>query len=579
MTGGVHIQAQGLNSLRGRVLIVDDDRTTCLVLRRILLQDGYEVAVARNGTEAIQLCRSGTQDLILLDYMLPDMDGAQVCASIRNEQNHGDTPILVLTSRNDDAAVKTALDAGANDFITKPFLAPALRQRVRHIVAARGAERLLRYMAYHDPLTGLANRALLLERLNALAVQQEASPPYAVLCMDLDRFKIVNDAGGHSAGDELLRQLSGTLQHKLRETDLLARLGGDEFAALLVDCSKEDALAVAEKLRRAVSEFAFHWQGRTFMVGLSVGIAMVMGEGELPANVLADADSACYSAKNSGRNRVSIHEPKAGELRRRRADANWRDQIERALTEDRIALSAQRICSVPAVMDGPQNVEIQVALIDHDGSTISPAVFRGPAERHGLMPSIDRWVISNTFRQLQQHITPSGQTFLIWIPISGMTLVSSDFSTFVFEQLTRFNLSPSTICFQICEEFLLSNTVRASEVLRTLALHQVSIAVDEFSGLVSFRTLPHESIHFLKIDSSLLGNVAPKGLDFALTKAIIDVAHAVNIKVVAKLDKTEELQNLCGLGVDLARVGFETNALRQALMNGRQQDLMVSQSA
>src|SRR5690349_20517320 len=239
-----------------RILVVDDDRSTCFVLRRVLEQKGYHIQVVGSAAEALAACEHAQQDLILLDYVLPDIDGAQVCSRIRKQQRHSSTPILVLTSRNDDASVKTALAAGATDFITKPFLAPVLRQRVDSLLAARKAEQLMRHLAYHDPLTGLANRAYFHERLDEVLAQPPSDGvQHAVMCLDLDRFKAVNDACGHSAGDELLRQLATLFQGKMRQTDILARLGGDEFGALLVDCPPADAFIVAEKLRQAVTQF------------------------------------------------------------------------------------------------------------------------------------------------------------------------------------------------------------------------------------------------------------------------------------------------------------------------------------
>ena len=304
---------------------MDDDRTTCVVLRTVLEQNGYHVRVANNGAQAILACEEMEQDLILLDYVLPDIDGAQVCTIIRKQQRYASTPILVLTSRNDDGSVKTALAAGASDFITKPFLVPVLRQRVHYLLAARKAEKMMRHLAYHDPLTGLANRTYFHERLDELLSRPHATEPvqHAVMCLDLDRFKMVNDACGHGAGDELLRQLASLMQSKLRQTDILARLGGDEFGALLADCSPAEARAVGEKLRDTVSGFRFFWEGRTFTVGVSIGIATLDAQAGLPASVLSAADAACYSAKNNGRNRVEMYYPSTEELQRRRSDVHW----------------------------------------------------------------------------------------------------------------------------------------------------------------------------------------------------------------------------------------------------------------
>jgi len=386
-----------------KILIVDDDRTTCLMLRKVMEQDGYRVHVVSNGTEAIKACETAEQDLILLDYVLPDIDGTQVCAAIRKQQPYASVPILVLTSRYDGASVEAALSAGASDFITKPFIVRVLRQRVRYLLAARKAERLMRHLAYHDPLTGIPNRAYFNEQLSELLAQpgSEYSPQHAVLCLDLDRFKIVNDSCGHSAGDELLRQVAALLLSKVRQTDILARLGGDEFAALLIDCSKTDASAIAEKLREAVSQFCFFWEGKTFTIGVSIGIAVLNGLERLPANVLSAADAACYSAKNSGRNRVMVHDFDSDQSRRRN-DINWADRMAKALADNRFALQAQRILPNTDVADPAGHIEILPYMLDTDGTPIASSGFASHAERYSLMPAIDRWVVSNALRLLQQ---------------------------------------------------------------------------------------------------------------------------------------------------------------------------------
>jgi ammonium transporter, Amt family len=535
-----------------RILIVDDDRATCLVLQRVLQQDGYQVEVARDGTTAIELCRASDHDVILLDYVLPDIDGVNVCAAIRKQQAHASSPILMLTSRNDDLAVKAALAAGASDFITKPFLAPVLRQRVRHLVLAQRAEKLLRHIAYHDPLTGLANRALFHDRLTQLLEPSnpEAAGNHAVMCLDLDRFKIVNDACGHSAGDELLRQLSVLFQSNLRQTDMLARLGGDEFGALLLDCSRADALSVGEKLRQAVSQFCFYWEGRMFTVGVSIGVALLTGEVTQPVTVLADADSACYSAKKSGRNRVKIYEASTEDLRRRRGDSNWQQHIQHALSQNGFALSAQRIHVAKPGLTTTRHIEIQVHMLDESGAAIASSAFTTPAERFGMTSLIDRWVVTNTLSVMQRRHAWSSNHSVCWIPVSGATIADPSFAAFLLGELVRFNAPGSGVCLQISEQSLLANLAPASKVMETLHAQELLLAVDDFSGLAAFRAMPLASIQFLKIDSSLLTNIATNPLDSALVKAISDVAHAMNIKTVSKYDSAVVLSDSQAGGID-----------------------------
>ena len=547
-----HNAAPGAVDLNGaRILIVDDDRTTCLMLRKVMEQDGYLVQVVSNGIEAIKVCETAEQDLILLDYVLPDIDGTQVCAAIRKQQPYASVPILVLTSRYDGASVEAALSAGASDFITKPFIVRVLRQRVRYLLAARKAERLMRHLAYHDPLTGIPNRAYFNEQLSELLAQPgtEYSPQHAVLCLDLDRFKIVNDSCGHSAGDELLRQVAALLLSKVRQTDILARLGGDEFAALLIDCSKTDASAIAEKLREAVSQFCFFWEGKTFTIGVSIGIAVLNGLERLPANVLSAADAACYSAKNSGRNRVMVHDFNSDQSRRRN-DINWPDRIAKALEENRFALQAQRIIPNTDETD-PGHFEILPYMLDTDGTPIASSGFASHAERYSLMPAIDRWVVSNALRLLQQRgawETASG----FWISISGSALGDPRLGQFLIEELTRFKVPADRLCLQITEAAITADMTVSSRFTELLAPYGVLFAVDEFNaGLSSFRALSLGPLRFLKFDSALFPRISSSPLDFALVKAINDVAHSANIQTVVKqLEETKTLLDFRVIGTD-----------------------------
>ena len=547
-----HNAAPGAVDLNGaRILIVDDDRTTCLMLRKVMEQDGYLVQVVSNGIEAIKACETAEQDLILLDYVLPDIDGTQVCAAIRKQQPYASVPILVLTSRYDGASVEAALSAGASDFITKPFIVRVLRQRVRYLLAARKAERLMRHLAYHDPLTGIPNRAYFNEQLSELLAQPgtEYSPQHAVLCLDLDRFKIVNDSCGHSAGDELLRQVAALLLSKVRQTDILARLGGDEFAALLIDCSKTDASAIAEKLREAVSQFCFFWEGKTFTIGVSIGIAVLNGLERLPANVLSAADAACYSAKNSGRNRVMMHDFDSDQSRRRN-DINWPDRIAKALEENRFALQAQRIIPNTDETD-PGHFEILPYMLDTDGTPIASSGFASHAERYSLMPAIDRWVVSNALRLLQQRgawETASG----FWISISGSALGDPRLGQFLIEELTRFKVPADRLCLQITEAAITADMTVSSRFTELLAPYGVLFAVDEFNaGLSSFRALLLGPLRFLKFDSALFPRISSSPLDFALVKAINDVAHSANIQTVVKqLEETKTLLDFRVIGTD-----------------------------
>src|SRR5258708_27688555 len=231
---------------------------------------------------------------------------------------------------------------GASDYITKPILLPVLRQRVRHLLASRRAERFMMHLAYHDSLTALPNREYFHQRLGqVLADPVMRVGQHAVMYIDLDQFKIVNDTCGHSAGDQLLRQLSHVLQAALRKDDLVARLGGDEFGVLLHNCDMEQACQVAEKLRETVAGFRFAWESRIFTVCASIGVGPIDGDSIPLATVLSAADAACYAATDAGRNQVQVYRPENEELRQRQTEMGWVNRITPALDEGRFRLRYQ----------------------------------------------------------------------------------------------------------------------------------------------------------------------------------------------------------------------------------------------
>ncbi|MFQ5644650.1 MAG: diguanylate cyclase domain-containing protein, partial [Thiogranum sp.] len=265
----------------------------------------------------------------------------------------------------------------------------------------RELTRRLAYQASHDALTGLYNRSEFELRLhNALKKAHVQNQPITLCYMDLDQFKLVNDTCGHIAGDQLLRQLAHKLQDALRDSDTIARLGGDEFGVLLQDCSVEDAHRLASKLRRTVSDHHFAWDGKTFEVGVSIGVVPISTDTHDVTEALSAADVACYAAKERGRDRVHVYETDDAELQRRRSDMLWVNRIRQALKEDRFRLYQQPVITIGTSGPEAAHHEILLRMLDEDGKLLGPGKFIGAAEQFGLMSDIDRWVIRNTFKWL-----------------------------------------------------------------------------------------------------------------------------------------------------------------------------------
>jgi diguanylate cyclase (GGDEF)-like protein len=540
------------------ILIADDDKATRVLLRRVMEKEGYRVVAAETGAEAVRLCQSVAADLILLDYIMPELDGVEACVQIRALERYKTTPVLMITSLDDDASIQRALVCGASDYVTKPILLPVLRQRVSHLLASRRAERFMHHLAYHDSLTALPNREHFHQRLGEVLADPEIrAGQHAVMYIDLDQFKIVNDTCGHSAGDQLLRQLAHLLQATLRKGDLLARLGGDEFGVLLVNCGTEQACQVAEKLRETVAAFRFFWESRIFTVGASIGVVPLNGDSLPVATVMSAADAACYAAKDSGRNQVQVYRPDNAEVVQRRTEMSWVNRITRALDEQRFRLRYQPIVALTA-RDGPlEHFEMLVSMIDEKGLSIGPDAFIPAAERYNLMPSIDRWVIDRALRFVGALPESAHHLQTCCINLSGSSLTDEHLLQYIQGKMLEYGVSPRRLCFEITETATIANMNRALRLISALRARGCRFALDDFgTGLASFAYLKHLPVDFLKIDGTFVKNITRDPVNLAIVKATNEIGHALGIKTIAEyVEDIETLEALRQLGVDYGQ-GF-----------------------
>lgn len=426
----------------------------------------------------------------------------------------------------------------------------------RDVTQARELAKQLAWQATHDQLTGLINRREFDLRLTQLIDSTKSGgEQHALLYMDLDQFKVVNDTAGHAAGDELLRQLADKFRSQIHGGDTLARLGGDEFGVLLEYRSLDEALKIANALRKIVQDFRFTCEGRTFEVGVSIGLVPITAYSGSPANLMSCADAACYAAKDNGRNRVNVYSPEDIDLMQRQSEMGWVTDISKAFEEQRFRLYSQPIVPLGEEQDSGHPCEILLRMIDVNGEVISPGIFLPAAERYGLMPVIDRWVIRTLFAAVSERLgrtEGSNPPRICSINLSGASLNDEYFPEFLRDQISRYRIPPTALCFEITETVAISNLERVRRFMLELKQAGCRFSLDDFgSGMSSFAYLKDLPVDYLKIDGMFVKNMVQNPIDLAMVEAINRIGHVMGIQTIAEfVEDGATLEKLRTLGVN-----------------------------
>ncbi len=424
----------------------------------------------------------------------------------------------------------------------------------RDVTQARAMTRELSWQASHDPLTGLVNRRefeTLLARLIASAREQGSE--HVLLYLDLDQFKVVNDTCGHAAGDELLKQLVALWQPLVRGSDTLARLGGDEFGVLLASCHAERAQQIADRLRSAAQDLRFAWEGQRFQIGVSIGMVMIDGDSEGPTEALSMADTACYLAKENGRNRVWIHRLDDKALAQRKGEMSWVSRITKAFDEDRFRLYFQRVDPAGGPRPGFRHYELLTRMLDENDQPMPPMAFLRAAERYDLIGGIDRWVV----RQAMQCIARFPGNTIFGVNLSSQSIGDDHFLEFVIQQLADSRVDAGQVCFEITETVAIANWSRAQHFVKVLQDLGCQFALDDFgSGMSSFTYLKNLPVQFIKIEGVFVRDMLNEKLDYATVEAITRIAQVLGVRTIAEFVENEEtLAALRKMGVDFVQ-GF-----------------------
>lgn len=407
-------------------------------------------------------------------------------------------------------------------------------------------------LAEHDGLTGLHNRNYFQHELETMVkrIHRADIPQCAVMYIDLDNFKYVNDTLGHAAGDRLLIQISEILSKRARETDILARFGGDEFTVLLFNVSYNTAIKIADSFREQLAEFIFKEGGDQVDVGCSIGVSLINSRTDSADEALSQADFACHQAKHGGRNRVRMFNPEdqVG-VSTMSQDMSWSRRIKTAIENGNFVLACQPIVSTA---DGEiSNFEVLVRMLDEQSNIIMPGGFLPSAERFGLVVDIDKWVIINAINTLAKQRTRQNNLCYA-INLSAQTLTHPGICELIKDKLAEVSLDPGALTFEITETAAISDMNAAETLLSNLRSMGCKTALDDFgTGLSSFAYLKDLPIDVVKIDGRFVKNIADNNLDLAMVRAMNDIVHAMDKKTVAEFVESKRcFDMLKSYGID-----------------------------
>ncbi len=422
------------------------------------------------------------------------------------------------------------------------------------VTKERRLKRALSWQASHDALTGLINRREFDNRLHgALLSAQRGEGSFALLYIDLDQFKVVNDTCGHQAGDRLLRDVTGLLQTHVRASDTIARLGGDEFGVLLEGCTPEQATRIAEGVRQAIRDFRFVWGASTLSVGASIGIVQIGADTENVANVMSAADIACYAAKDAGRNRIHVYG--ADGVSHRHREMHWVSRVTRAAEDGRLELFFQPIVALCGPGGRPFH-ELTVRLRDDSGELVPPGEFIPAAERYNVMSAIDRWVLGRALSVLRERLRHGQVLPLLAVNLSGTSLNEQSFVDYVLQSVGEPEIA-SCLCFEITETAAVTSLSNARFLMGELKSRGAKFSLDDFgTGVSSFVYLKTLPVDFLKIDGQFITHITQDPVNRSMVEAIGKVGRALGIATVAEcVESAAVLAELKAIGIDYVQ-GF-----------------------
>lgn len=528
----------------------------------------FETSTATQGLEAVELVRQELSlgrkfAVAIIDVrMPPGIDGVETARLIRELDD--DIHIIFITAYSDHSIDEMQLTLQKNALLlSKPFVGDELVQLVRTLVISWNREQKrmdaeeraqlmateMEYQANHDALTGLANRRYFFNAMDRLLQKLPGSgDSHALLYLDLDQFKVVNDTCGHHAGDKLLQELTSFILTVIEDGDLLARLGGDEFGIISKDRDSEQTTIFAELILRTINAYMFKFDDYEFTVAASIGIVEINERGEHSRDdILRYADLACYEAKDRGRNQLFFHSDDESLIEDRSSEMEIVGMVNSAIQEKRFVLYAQPIVPLNDSVNQSKHYEVLIRMLDSSGNIVRPDLFIPASERFGLMRQIDRWVISNTFAALQQWCREQkargGSLKLsLGINLSGSSVMEEDLYDYIYEEMKRFKVDPDNIYFEITETAAIRQLNKAQHFIKSMQNLGFKFALDDFgSGMASFSYLRSLPVDYLKIDGQFVVGMVENKIDQAMVKSMQEISSVMGMESIAEFVESEQI--------------------------------------
>jgi diguanylate cyclase (GGDEF)-like protein len=541
------------------VVLADDDPSIRLMVRHVLESEDFDIVEASDGLEAIKAVEKHHPALILLDAVMPGIDGFTTCQTIK-EKGHTDIPVMMITGLDDDASVERAYEVGAIDFITKPIKWAVLKHRVKSVVAKVIAERKVQLLAYQDTLTGLPNRLLFADRLEQAVIRSERSrTSMALMLVDIDDFKLVNDSFGHDAGDKLIKAVGDLISKSLRRADTIARLGGDEFAVIIEGIDgPEDAISIADNLT-TILEHNVRLDDQETYTSASIGISVYPDDGKDARTLLKNADTAMFRAKESGRHCFQFYKPEMSVSAMERLDLE--NSLKAAFEKDEFLIHYLPVIDIHK--NEVIGVEALLRWQHPDKGMIQPSDFVNAIEDSGLIIALGEWMIFSVCKQIKQWKEAGLENQNVSLNLSPRQFKEQDLLTVFIQAMAENDIDGKSLSVEITERTLIDNIGEVESTLKKLREKGVRILLDDFgTGYASLAYLKEFPVDVVKIDRSFVAGIPDNQDDAAIVDAIAGLTRGLKLALLAEgVENERQLDVLKSIGCQYGQGYYWSKAL------------------